>query len=103
MKRNIPRTLLIVFVATFVVSSAAAAQAAQTGTGITSTATLSPTSLTFPNHTVGTTSAAQFSTLTNSGATTITINSVTVSGDFDLAGLGTCRVRSRPGPVARSA
>jgi hypothetical protein len=46
--------------------------------------------LTFANQTVGTTSATQFSTLTNSGTTTITISSITPSGDFALAGLGTC-------------
>ena len=51
---------------------------------------LSPTSLTFPNQTVGTTSASKVSTLTNSGSTTLTISSVTVSGDFVLAGLGNC-------------
>src|SRR5438094_4419255 len=38
--------------------------AALTGAGVTSTVSLSPTSLTFANQTVGTTSAAQFSTLT---------------------------------------
>ncbi|PYU92635.1 MAG: hypothetical protein DMG25_11625 [Acidobacteria bacterium] len=51
---------------------------------------LSPTSFVFGNQTVGTTSAAQFSTLTNSGSATLTISSVTVSGDFALAGLGAC-------------
>ena len=64
--------------------------AALTGAGVTSTVSLSPTSLTFANQTVGTTSAAQFSTLTNSGTTTITISSFAISGDFAFAGLGTC-------------
>jgi hypothetical protein len=59
-------------------------------TSTSGAATLSPTSLTFPSQTVGTTSAVQLSTLTNSGSTTLTINSVTVSGDFALAGVGTC-------------
>src|SRR5438552_1547105 len=60
------------------------------GAGATATLTLPTSSLTFANQTVGTTSAAQFSTLTNSGSTTITIGGITISGDFALAGLGTC-------------
>src|SRR5438445_746585 len=60
--------------------------AALTGAGVTSTVSLSPASLTFANQAVGTTSAAQFSTLTNSGSTTITISGMTItgtnSGDF---------------------
>jgi Putative Ig domain/Abnormal spindle-like microcephaly-assoc'd, ASPM-SPD-2-Hydin/Immunoglobulin domain/Immunoglobulin I-set domain/Protein of unknown function (DUF1565) len=49
----------------------------------------SATSLTFASQTVGTSSAAQSLTLTNSGNATLTF-SATVSGDFALAGLGTC-------------
>src|SRR3989441_5993858 len=64
--------------------------AALTGAGGTSTGSLSPASFTFANHAGGTTSAAQFSTLTNSGTTTITISGETISGDFAFAGLGTC-------------
>ncbi|PYU91727.1 MAG: hypothetical protein DMG25_13865, partial [Acidobacteria bacterium] len=52
--------------------------------------TLSPTSLTFPNQTVGTTSAAKVSTLTNSGSATLAISSIAISGDYALGGLGTC-------------
>jgi sugar lactone lactonase YvrE len=43
---------------------------------------LSPTSLSFGNQTVGTTSAAQTATLTNTGSATLTINSIGASGDF---------------------
>ena len=49
----------------------------------------SPTSLTFGSQTVGTSSAAQFITLTNTGNATLTF-SATASGDFALASLGTC-------------
>jgi Putative Ig domain/Abnormal spindle-like microcephaly-assoc'd, ASPM-SPD-2-Hydin/Immunoglobulin domain/Protein of unknown function (DUF1565) len=49
----------------------------------------SATSLTFGSQTVGTSSAAQLLTLTNSGSATLTF-STSVSGDFALAGLGTC-------------
>src|SRR5207249_4233836 len=52
--------------------------------------TLSPTSLAFPNQTVGTTSAAKVSTLTNSGSATLAISSIAISGDYALGGLGTC-------------
>ena len=44
--------------------------------------TLSPSSLTFAAQDVGTTSAAQTITLTNSGQAALTITSVTASGDF---------------------
>src|SRR5439155_19619421 len=67
------------------------------GASAASTVSLSPTSLTFANQTVGTTSAAQVSTLTNTGSTTITISSITPSGDFALAGLGTCGTSLAPG------
>jgi hypothetical protein len=43
---------------------------------------LSPTSLTFPRQTVGTSSSAQAVTLTNTGTTTLTISSIVASGDF---------------------
>ena len=46
------------------------------------TASLSPTSLTFGSQTVGSTSAAQAVTLTNSSATALSITSITASGDF---------------------
>lgn len=64
--------------------------ASLSGTGVTTTVSVSPSSLTFPSQTVGTTSAVQFSTLTNSGTTTLTINSLTISGDFAFGGTGTC-------------
>lgn len=46
------------------------------------TVTLSPTSLTFPSQTEGTTSAAQAVTLTNSGTAAVSITSIAASGDF---------------------
>jgi hypothetical protein len=45
-------------------------------------ASLSPTSLTFPNTTVGQTSAAKTITLTNTGSSTMTISSIVTTGDF---------------------
>jgi len=55
-----------------------------TGTGIgpTTTASVSPTSLTFASQNVGTTSAAQTVTLTNTGSATLTITGISASGDF---------------------
>jgi phosphoesterase family protein/centrosomal CEP192-like protein len=59
------------------------------GTGVSSTlpvVSLSPTSLAFPSTTVGTTSAAQAVTLKNSGGSSLTISSISItgtnSGDF---------------------
>src|SRR6185437_6863632 len=44
--------------------------------------TLSTTRLTFSSQTVGTTSAAQMVTLTNSGTATLTISGISASGDY---------------------
>ncbi|HXJ96314.1 MAG TPA: choice-of-anchor D domain-containing protein [Terriglobia bacterium] len=51
---------------------------ALTGTA-TSTVTLAPTSLTFASQTVGTTSAAQAVTLSNTGTTALSITSITIT------------------------
>jgi probable HAF family extracellular repeat protein len=48
--------------------------------GIGTTAKLSPTSLSFSTQAIGTTSAAKNVTLTNVGATSLTINSIAVTG-----------------------
>jgi hypothetical protein len=52
------------------------------GTGIAPVASLSPTSLSFGNQMVGTTSAAQVVTLTNTGTASLSIASIATSGDF---------------------
>jgi Phosphoesterase family/Abnormal spindle-like microcephaly-assoc'd, ASPM-SPD-2-Hydin len=55
-----------------------------TGTGIgpTTTASLSPTALTFASQNVGTTSASQTVTLTNTGSAALAITGISASGDF---------------------
>jgi hypothetical protein len=54
-----------------------------TGTSLSSAvASLSPSSLTFASQTVGTSSAAQIVTLTNSGTASMSITQIAVSGDF---------------------
>ena len=52
-----------------------------TGTGLTTTATAAtaPTSLTFPNQPVGTTSAPQTVTVTNNGGSTVNVTAITLS------------------------
>ena len=54
--------------------------------------TLSPTSLTFPTQLVGTTSAAQVVTLTNTGTAPLTISSLSITGaqSADFAQTNTC-------------
>jgi hypothetical protein len=52
------------------------------GTGTAPAVTLSPVSLTFASQQVGTNSAPQTVTLTNSGTATLTIGSIVASGDF---------------------
>jgi hypothetical protein len=55
---------------------------ALTGTGIASIAALSPSSLVFGNQILGTASAAQAITLTNSGDATLNISGLSAGGDF---------------------
>jgi polyisoprenoid-binding protein YceI len=53
-----------------------------TGTGTAPVVGLSPASLTFPAQAVGTSSSAQSVTLSNTGSATLSITSITASGDF---------------------
>lgn len=58
---------------------------ALTGTGTTASAgalTLTPTSITFPGQTVGTTSAGQAVVITNSGQSSVSVTGISVSGQF---------------------
>src|SRR5256884_401020 len=81
-----------------------------TGTGAapTTTASLSPTSLTFASQTVGTTSAAQTVTLSNTGTATLAISTILASGDFaqtnncggSLAVGGNCAINVTFSPTA---
>lgn len=52
------------------------------GTGIAPALTLSPTTLTFPQTTVGSSSAVQTSTLTNSGTAALNVGAIAASGDY---------------------
>ena len=63
-----------------------------TGTGTAPAVTLNPTSLTFAGRTVGSTSAAQGSTLTNSGTAPLTISAIVMAGTNagDFAQTNTC-------------
>jgi hypothetical protein len=63
-----------------------------TGTGTAATLSISPSQLTFANQNVGTTSAAQTATVTNTGQVTINFTSITVSGNDpnDFAQTNTC-------------
>lgn len=55
---------------------------ALTGTGTAPIATLSPASLAFGGQLIGTTSAAQTATLSNTGTATLNITRITITGDF---------------------
>src|SRR5207245_2246576 len=66
--------------------------ASLSGTGVAS-ATLSPTSLTFPSQNVGITSAPQAVTLSNSGSAALSISSIAITGanGGDFAQTNNCR------------
>jgi len=55
---------------------------ALSGSGYVTTATVAPPSLAFGNQTLGTTSAAQTVTMTNTGANPIAVSAVAATGDF---------------------
>jgi len=61
-----------------------------TATVINPVASLSPSSLSFGNQKTNTTSAAKTITLTNTGTTQLTLNTVSISGNFALASGTTC-------------
>ncbi len=65
-----------------------------TGTIVPSTVTLAPTTLSFPNQTVNTTSSGQAISLTNSGPSPLTIGGIAVSGTNpgDFAQTNNCPV-----------
>src|SRR5207248_5855069 len=62
-------------------------------------AALTPSSVTYPDQIVGTTSAPQDLTLTNNGGAPLALTSITVSGDFQRvsAGTGDCGAALAPG------
>ena len=68
-----------------------------TGTGVASlaTVTLSPTSLTFSNQNISTTSAPQSITVTNNGTSALSFTSITASGAF--AETNNCNTALQPG------
>jgi hypothetical protein len=55
------------------------------GTGLGAVVALSSANLAFPNQQVGTSSAAQNVTLTNNGNTTLSINTIQITGDYSQA------------------
>src|SRR5258707_1388514 len=82
-KEKILRAAILVMVL-FVAGAPAPANAATA-----TTVSFSTTSLTFASQAVGTSSGAQFTTLTNTGSATLTF-SAAFSGDFAFGGVGTC-------------
>lgn len=77
--------------------------------GAVPSVSLSPTSLSFPTQTIGTTSAVQRVTLTNTGTAALTISSITASGPFvERNGCGSniplgagCNINVQFRPLAR--
>jgi FtsP/CotA-like multicopper oxidase with cupredoxin domain len=55
---------------------------ALSGTGVTASVSVVPTALAFATQVVGTTSAAQTVTVSNTGGVAVTINSILVTGDY---------------------
>jgi Bacterial Ig-like domain (group 2)/Abnormal spindle-like microcephaly-assoc'd, ASPM-SPD-2-Hydin len=75
MNRTARNRSLVLVVALFIVVAAATAAG---------TVSVSPTTLSFGNQVVGTTSAAKTVTLSNGSSSKLTINSVGISGDFAI-------------------
>jgi hypothetical protein len=66
------------------------------GTGTAPAVSLSPTSVTFSNQPVGTTSAASAVTVTNNGTASLSFTSIAATGDFAVAASGTTCSTSTP-------
>ncbi|HMD84060.1 MAG TPA: choice-of-anchor D domain-containing protein [Terriglobia bacterium] len=66
------------------------------GTGTAPSVSLSTTSLSFGNQSVGTTSAASAVTVTNNGTASLTFTNITATGDFAVAASGTTCSASTP-------
>jgi hypothetical protein len=82
-------TLTVTFTTTGVTGpQTATATLTGTGTGSAPTLTVAPTSLTFAQQALGTTSPAQSVTVTNTGATTVNFTQITASGDFAVVSAG---------------
>jgi hypothetical protein len=60
------------------------------GTGVTPTAVVTPTSLDFGNRRVGKTSPSQTLTLVNTGTVGMVVRALSTTGDFSIAATGTC-------------
>jgi hypothetical protein len=81
---------------------------ALSGNGVAPAAALSPTTVSFPSLPLGTTSAAQIVTLSNSGTASLDISSIAASGDFaevstcpaSLAAGGSCAIQVTFQPTA---
>ncbi len=81
-----------------------------TGTGtVTNTVSFSPASLTFTSEPIGSTSASEGITLKNTGTSSLTINTVSASGDYketdncagkSVAASGTCTINVSFGPTS---
>jgi hypothetical protein len=67
-----------------------------TGTGTAPNVSLSTTSVSFSNQSVGTTSAASAVTVTNNGTAPLTFTSIAATGDFAVAASGTTCSTSAP-------
>ena len=80
-----------------VVSSASSTALTAALTGATESASLSPTSLSWNNVTVGTSGGVQLSTLTNNGTATLTISPLpALAAPFAYGGVGTCGASLAP-------
>jgi hypothetical protein len=74
-----------------------------TGTGTAPAVGLAPTSLSFGNELLNTTSSAQTVTLTNTGTGPLTINSIAASGDFAETSTGATACPISPATLAPNA
>jgi Cep192 domain 4/Right handed beta helix region/Abnormal spindle-like microcephaly-assoc'd, ASPM-SPD-2-Hydin len=61
-----------------------------TSAGSAYSVSVSPTSLSFPTTKVGKTSSIRYSTVTNTGTSTVSITGMAISGQFAFSGSGTC-------------
>lgn len=79
-----PQSLSVTFTPTDLTTYSIAMDSVQLMVNNTAAASVSPTSLSFGNQVINTTSAAKTLTLTNTGAISLTISNIAISGSFAI-------------------
>ena len=94
LKKVSPASLIMILTALLGISACGLTAQAST------TASLSPSPLSFGNQTLNTTSSTKYITIKNTGTSSLTFSSMSMSGNFAFAGTGSCNIGASYAPGA---